>query len=606
MKTKKALIWLTFICVLYCCISPSIALSAIESSVEKVVDAHTYMGTPNINDHFSPDSVIVTIKNQYSVLNKEWDPADFLPVEVNEIIDLRPIPSDRVGEYQKKTEFRTILELKLAHPGKESVIQAIQILQNRNDVLAAEPNFIGDVCSTIPDDTLYSQQTSYFSAINIDKVWDFTTGSSSVTVGVIDSGIYAHEDLTGNLISGNNYTSSSTSTNDTDGHGTQVAGVIGAVGNNGTGISGACWNIKLKPYKTGATSAYVISALSQAQLDGVPILNLSVSFSASISTLTSLRIAISDYSGLLICAAGNQGNDLGVTARYPSSFDLSNIISVGACDNAGNPAGYTNTGDVEVDIFAPGHVYTTSLANQYIEGDGTSVAAPLVTGVAALLKSYKPSLTTAQLKAAILDGAASKSALNGLCVTGGMLDAYGALLEVTGNLKNYDVEIGVNATDKITTMFVNLNFNSSVFFPTAYGHGSAANTYDAVGDSVAGRLTYYYSNSSKPSPGGVLGWAKLSAPQSLSPARSGLTISKVTSSPSTANAYLVSRLIGDVNNDDNINSTDVLYINQYLSGTRTLSSDQIKRGDVNFDGKVDVTDMLLLNQYNVELVRTFW
>ena len=260
----------------------------------------------------------------------------------------------------------------------------------------------------------------------------------------------------------------------------------------------------------------------------------------------------------------------------------------------------------EVDTVAPGHVYTTSLSNQYNWSDGTSVAAPLVTGVAALLKSYKPSLTTAQLKAAILDGAATKSALNGLCVTGGMLDAYGALLEVTGNLKNYDVEIGVNAIDKITTMFVNLNFNSSVFFPTAYGHGSAANTYDAVGDSVVGRLTYYYSNSSKPSPGGVLGWAKLSAPKSLSPTRSGLTISKVTSSPSTANAYLVRYLIGDLNNDDNINSTDVLYINQYLSGTRTLSSDQIKRGDVNFDGKVDVTDMLLLNQYNVELVRTFW
>ena len=173
MKIKNAFIWLTLISVLYCCISPSIALSAMESSVEKVVDTHAYIGTPNINDHFSPDSVIVTIKNQYSVLNKEWDPAEFLPVEVNEIIDLRPIPSDRVGEYQKKAEFRTILEFKLAHPGKESVIQAIQTLQTRDDVLAAEPNFIGDLCSTIPDDTLYSQQTSYFSAINIDKVWDF-------------------------------------------------------------------------------------------------------------------------------------------------------------------------------------------------------------------------------------------------------------------------------------------------------------------------------------------------------------------------------------------------------------------------------------------------
>ncbi len=579
--------------------------------IQKVQDTVQYLASPDINDDFADDSIIVTMKNQYSAINGTWTTDDFLPVEVVAVTDLRPIPQDRVQEYQAKPEFRTILCLTLANPGKENVLQAIATLNEREDILAAEPNYMVEPCSTEPDDTYYYAQSS-LNAIGVDKVWDFTTGSSSVKVAVIDSGIYAHPDIQNNLLSGYNYDPNSSGTTDTDDHGTAVAGIIGAEGNNGMGVSGVCWDVSLQPYKI-RTVAHSVSAFNQAELNGIPIANLSnsVLLDPDSSAVTSLQQAISDYSGLLICAAGNDSYNLDGKNEYPASLDLDNIIVVGACEENGNRAVYSDWGSnyssTKVDIFAPWSSWSLDITdNGYNPFTRTSAAAPLVTGVAALLKSYKPSLTTAQLKAAILDGAASKSALNGLCVTGGMLDAYGALLEVTGNLKNYDVEIGVNATDKITTMFVNLNFNSSVFFPTAYGHGSAANTYDAVGDSVAGRLTYYYSNSSKPSPGGVLGWAKLSAPQSLSPARSGLTISKVTSSPSTANAYLVSRLIGDVNNDDNINSTDVLYINQYLSGTRTLSSDQIKRGDVNFDGKVDVTDMLLLNQYNVELVRTFW
>lgn len=280
---EKLVICLTLVSLLYCCMFSSFAQST-TGAVEKVIDMQTYISTPNITDNFLPDSVIVTMKNQNSVLNRNWDPTYFLPVYVSEIIDLRPIPSDRLEEYQNKAEFRTILELKLSESGKEKVLQAIESLQYRDDILVAEPNYIGNLCATAPDDTFYSLQTAYMSATAIDKVWDFTTGSSSVTVGVIDTGIFAHEDLADNLISGYNYISSSSSTNDTDGHGTQVAGVIGAVGNNNTGISGACWNIKLKPYKTGATSANVISAISQAQLDGVPILNLSIVFNETMDS----------------------------------------------------------------------------------------------------------------------------------------------------------------------------------------------------------------------------------------------------------------------------------------------------------------------------------
>ena len=609
---KKPLVWVVLFAILFgvanIASAQQIEVGANNDSIQhKIVDSVQMSCTAVIDDNFEPDEVLIVMKNQYSIINKDWLPSDFYPVEVSDVVDLQLVPQDRVSEFQALGCFRSILKLTLAHPGKQNVLDAIKILQERDDVYAAEPNYTCLIYdSTTPDDPFYSVQTA-LKATQVDKAWDFTTGSSSITVGVFDSWVYNHPDLEDNLISGYNFTGSNP--NQSDSHGTNVAGVIAAKGNNGLYSAGIAWKVKIQPYIVDTVASFVQS-FQQAKLNNIPIINISNGFDGINSTsINNLKAAIENYGGSVICSAGNNNKDIGASGHYPAALDCSNIITVGACYESGGKYTTSNYGDSEVDLFAPWQAVTVGLSdstNQYSLFQQTSAAAPQVTGVAALLKSYKPSLTTAQLKAAILDGAASKSALNGLCVTGGMLDAYGALLEVTGNLKNYDVEIGVNATDKITTMFVNLNFNSSVFFPTAYGHGSAANTYDAVGDSVAGRLTYYYSNSSKPSPGGVLGWAKLSAPQSLSPARNGLTISKVTSSPSTANAYLVSRLIGDVNNDDNINSTDVLYINQYLSGTRTLSSDQIKRGDVNFDGKVDVTDMLLLNQYNVELVRTFW
>ena len=632
---KKAVAMILLICMLFSTVYGSAALSLPEYSE---ADDQKIITNATLDQKFTPDKVIVSLKKNYSKVNQKHSLNAFGKVEIETIEDLTDSPDPEKSEaLTNKKEFRQILCLTLKNKGKEQVLTAIKELEKLPMVRSAQPNYIITMDNTyqtdrviVPDDDEYTSQYAH-AKLQSQDVWNFTTGSSSILVGVLDSGIdTSHEDLAANVNTTlcRNFTDDNGgNTSYVGGHGTHVAGIIGAIGNNGKGVAGLCWNVKLvslrifkqKPddnKKLITTTDWTMEAINFARNNGIPIINCS--FSGSVND-DDVSDAFSNYNGLAVCSAGNgvdhDNNEntpnipvnTDQTPYYPASYTYSNIISVASTNSNDVLASTSNYGAVSVDLAAPGVGILSTVPNDsYEEYSGTSMAAPMVTGVAALLKSYKPSLTVAQIKSAILNGVTTKSNLSGKCATGGVLNAYGALLEVTGNLKNYDVEIGVNATDKITTMFVNLNFNSSVFFPTAYGHGSAANTYDAVGDSVAGRLTYYYSNSSKPSPGGVLGWAKLSAPQSLSPARNGLTISKVTSSPSTANAYLVSRLIGDVNNDDNINSTDVLYINQYLSGTRTLSSDQIKRGDVNFDGKVDVTDMLLLNQYNVELVRTFW
>lgn len=603
-EVKKAIGWLTLVAMVYCCIFSSAAQSTVWTPVEKTMDTQTYVCTPSMDDNFLLDSVIITMKNQYSAINKEWDPEQFLPVEVSEITDLRPIPSEREAEYRNKPEFRTILKLTLSTPGKESVLQAVQTLQSREDVLAAEPDYVGDVCTTTPNDTLYSAQT-YISATQIDKVWDFTTGSTSVTVGVFDSGIGAHEDLSGNVVSGYNYTSSSTSTNDTGGHGTAAASVIGAVGNNDMGITGVCWNVKLKPYKVNKTSAYVIQALSQAELDGVPIVNLSVSFNPE--TLTALRTAVSDYSGLLVCSAGNEGNDLGTVLSYPSCFDLSNILSVGACDNAGNPASYSNTGDVEVDIFAPGHLAIIDIKeDQYKWNDGTSLSAPLVAGVAALLKSYKPSLTTAQLKAAIMDGATSKAALKDKCVSGGMLNAYGALQRVTGKLKNYYTEVKIASNSNLSTLSCRVVYNTSKVYHTWSAFGPAAANNNLPLDIEPGKVAFFRSpNTSALTASGVLFKSKFSMPASNTLYTADLRFEKI-SPPTNSYVSMQKYLMGDINGDGTIDSADSLLAMQYSVGTTSLTDMQKMRADVNFDGSINSTDSMMINQYGVDVIRTFW
>lgn len=323
-------------------------------------------------------------------------------------------------------------------------------------------------------------------------------------------------------------------------------------------------------------------------------------------TLASLRTAIGDYTGLLICAAGNESNDIGITASYPSCFDLSNIISVGACDNSGNPTSYTNTGDTEVDIFAPGYLATTGLSNQYIWNYGTSLSAPLVAGVAALLKSYDSTLTTAELKAAILDGAATKSALEGLCVSGGMLDAYGALLQVTGKLKNYYSEVKVSANSNFTTLACSITYNTSKVYNTWADFGSAASSNNLPLDIEPGKVAFIRSpNTSALTASGVLFKAKFSMPSSYTLSSSDLVFNKIYPS-STSYLSMSKYLIGDVNGDGSINSSDTLLILQHNTQQTTLTTAQQVRADVNFDGNINSTDTNMITQYSTSLIRTFW
>ena len=288
--------------------------------------------------------------------------------------------------------------------------------------------------------------------ISAPLAWSATTSSPSVTVAVVDTGVdYNHPDLAANIwrntaetlngkdddgngyiddIRGWNFVANSNDPMDDNGHGTHCAGTIAAIGNNGVGIAGVAWNVKIMPLKfldskgSGYTSD-AISAILYANRMGVPIISNSWSGTAYSQSLSE---AIDASSAVVICAAGNIGANSDTTPQYPGAYISSNIISVTATNYHDQLAPFSNYGVVSVDLAAPGvDIYSTAHSGQYKSLSGTSMAAPYVTGVVALIKSQNPSMNTAQIKSRILGNVDIISSLSGKVATGGRLNAAKAL-----------------------------------------------------------------------------------------------------------------------------------------------------------------------------------
>ena len=409
-----------------------------------------------IEYEFSDRRVLVVLDRESSLDFKTYCNDDFPEVDCESIINLTPETERNAKESIQKgntnVSYNKILCLELKNPNQgNTVIDAIARLNTNEHVLCAEPDFTITPCDTTPNDTFYDHQWGH-EKINLPSAWDEETGSSSVYVGVVDSGIEGtHPEFNGKIktewcmsfLTGTGV--SETSPTDLFGHGTHVAGIIGAAGNNNSGVCGVCWNVKLVSLKVfdsdgNGSSSYVISAIDYAESMSIPILNLSLTTSNN----NALKTAIDNYSGLVVCAAGNQGRDIDSNPTYPACFPCSNIIAVGNSDSNDNVASSSNYGALSVDIFAPGQdvlsTYPLSICSPviceenshhfstgYHTKSGTSIATPYVTGVAALIKSCHPNLTTAEIKNSILNNGDSCSLLSDKCVTGCRLNAYNAL-----------------------------------------------------------------------------------------------------------------------------------------------------------------------------------
>lgn len=428
-------------------------------TVEGIVEEKIY-STATLEDDFADDRVMVVLNNAASLKLKTYTAADFPEIQCASVNDLSTAASARVnaklnGEsvasvcaqelgtvvfsdfYEVNTEtYNQILCLTLPETGKQNVLAAIKLLMQREDVKYAGPDYVITMVSTIPNDAYYSDQWGH-TKIKLPQAWDINTGSSSVLVGVLDSGIeQTHTDFFRriNTARSKDFTGAYRPLEDPNGHGTHVAGIIGAYGNDSYGVTGVMWNVRLVSLRVFDSDGYgyashVAAAIDYAQSQGIPILNFSGGWSLYNSWFDyDFKEVIDNYSGLFVCAAGNNGTSIENTPIYPAYYSCTNLISVGASTENDTKASFSNYGAQSVDIFAPGEsIYSTYRGGIWYSMSGTSMAAPYVTGVAALLLSECPEITVARIKSRILDNVDSVNALSTLCVSGGRLNAYKAL-----------------------------------------------------------------------------------------------------------------------------------------------------------------------------------
>ena len=380
--------------------------------------------------------------------------------------------------------------------GPLGVEEALKLLRAEARVELAEPNYRVKA-SVVPNDPGFSRlwglnntgQSGGQADADIDapEAWNLTNGSSAVLVGIIDSGIdYSHADLRANLYSnpgedawvnpndpssgngrdddgngliddwrGYNFLAANNNPYDDNGHGTHVAGIVGAAGNNSTGVTGVNWNVRLVGLKflNDAGDGNVgdaIEAIEYAAAIGVQILNNSWG-GPDKSTFLEDAIRYAHSRGILfVCAAGNNGVNTDATPEYPACLTVENVMSVAAsdhgdqralwgddgesnddcgfgCSNAVAAVPGSNYGATSVDLAAPGKDIYSTVPGGYAVMSGTSMAAPYVSGAAALLLARNPGLTNLQLKQRLISSTDALAAFSGLSVSGGRLNLQKAV-----------------------------------------------------------------------------------------------------------------------------------------------------------------------------------
>jgi subtilisin family serine protease len=335
----------------------------------------------------------------------------------------------------------------------------------------AEPDYAVSAFETQISDPLFDLQWGLFNYgqsirgtagvsgadIRMLSAWEVTSGGASCLVAVIDTGVqWDHPDLAANIWQnpgeangtrgtdndsngyindwiGWDFYSNDNNPNDENGHGTHVAGTIAAVRNNSIGVAGVAPHCQIMPLRFlgptgGGSTADAIAALNYAVKAGAKISNNSWGGGGSSTALYQAIQAAGDAGHIFVAAAGNSGVNTDRKAHYPSGYDLPNIISVAATDNRDRLASFSNYGSKTVDLGAPGvdiaNAYTGST---YVWMSGTSMAAPHVAGVAAILQQKYTQLSALAVIEQILSTTRFISALNGKTLTGGVLDAHKAL-----------------------------------------------------------------------------------------------------------------------------------------------------------------------------------
>ncbi|MEW6168235.1 MAG: PKD domain-containing protein, partial [Pseudomonadota bacterium] len=353
--------------------------------------------------------------------------------------------------------------MRVALPPGMDVKTALAQLLLDPDVERVEPNYLVHT-TAVPSDPSFSLQWGLRNTganggapgADIDAVpaWDLQTGSASVVIAVIDTGVdIVHPDLADNIwinpgeiadngidddgngyaddVHGYDFLAETGDVSDTNGHGTNVASIAAAVGNNGVGVAGVAWGARIMPLKfadqNGAGDiADAVRAIAYAVENGARIINASWGGYGESEALRDAAAAATAAGALVVAGAGNDGSDNDVTPFYPASFE--DVISVAATTPLDAKAAFSNFGRNSVDLGAPGEdIFGAFPEGRYAYFSGTSMAAPHVSGAAALLLAQLPDLTVSGLKALLLDRAEQTVAMRGVTGTSARLNAANAL-----------------------------------------------------------------------------------------------------------------------------------------------------------------------------------
>ncbi len=273
-------------------------------------------------------------------------------------------------------------------------------LRSDRDIEFAERDYLAHA-SFVPNDPLVSSGAEWHLArIQALPGWDITIGRADVVVAVLDSGVNAaHEDLAGQLLPGYDFVWNDAQPADDFGHGTAVTGTVVASANNGVGVAGVAPGCRVLPVKVMdasgvASHSTIAQGIEYAVQQGARIINLSMGGDWPSSTLQSAIDYAWSNNVIVVAAAGNNGNSV---PQYPAACD--HVVAVGATAPDDSRAWFSSYGSF-VMLFAPGEtIWTTKndLANPYAPGSGTSFSSPIVAGVAALITSADPSLSSTQV-----------------------------------------------------------------------------------------------------------------------------------------------------------------------------------------------------------------
>lgn len=418
--------------------------------------------------------------------------------------------------------------VKVTHAQAEALAKRMN-----NQYMFIEPDYKVKIAA-VPNDPHYASGLLWglhqSNDIDMDapEAWDIGTGDGSVVVGVIDTGVdYQHTDLINNRwvnsgeIGGNGidddgngyvddvygYDFHNRDSNPMDDHvsvyhGTHVAGTIGARGDNGVGVVGVAWNVKIAALKvlasngSGYTSS-IISAIDYAtalKTSGVNIrvLNASLGGGGYSSAFVAALNRANAAGIVFVAAAGNSNSNNDTAPSYPCSYAVANMICVASISADGSRSSFSNYGAKSVHIGAPGQsIYSTKVGNGYQYLSGTSMATPQVAGVAAMMLMENPALTVAQVRTYILSTGSARSSMVGKTTSGRMVNLLGAMQAASNATLSISGRVATSANVPIVGATVSISYFGSTTTDSS-GNYSFSNMPAGINYSISVKHARYY------------------------------------------------------------------------------------------------------------------